>query len=86
VLAQRGLGTARTGAYFSVAPLFWVVISLALWPALPGVMFWLAGLLMTLGVWLHVRERHEHPHVHEPHTYGHRHRHDAQQQHEHAAG
>lgn len=85
VLALRGLGTARTGAYFSVAPLFGVLISLVLWPEIPGALFWLAALLMGLGVWLHVRERHEHPHAHEPLTHAHRHRHDAHHHHEHAA-
>jgi drug/metabolite transporter (DMT)-like permease len=86
VLALRGLGTARTGAYFSVAPLFGVVISLILWPEVPGVLFWLAGALMAIGVWLHVRERHEHPHVHEELTHGHRHRHDTHHQHDHRHG
>lgn len=83
VLALRELGTARTGAYFSVAPLFGVVISLILWPEVPGVLFWLAAALMAIGVWLHVRERHEHPHVHEELTHGHRHRHDTHHQHDH---
>ena len=86
VLALRGLGTARTGAYFSVAPLFGVVISLILWPEVPGVLFWLAAALMAIGVWLHVRERHEHPHVHEELTHGHRHRHDTHHQHDHTHG
>lgn len=84
VLALRGLGTARTGAYFSVAPLFGVFIALLLWPEMPGTLFWLAALLMALGVCLHVRERHEHPHVHEPLTHAHRHRHDAHHHHDHA--
>ncbi|NVI08390.1 DMT family transporter, partial [Paraburkholderia youngii] len=35
VIALRHLGTARTGAYFSVAPLFGVILSLIIWPALP---------------------------------------------------
>jgi drug/metabolite transporter (DMT)-like permease len=86
VLALRGLGTARTGAYFSVAPLFGVVISLILWPEMPNVLFWVAAVLMSIGVWLHVRERHEHPHVHEELTHGHRHRHDAHHLHDHAEG
>ena len=86
VLALRGLGTARTGAYFSVAPLFGVVISLMFWPEMPGVLFWLAAALMAVGVWLHVNERHEHPHVHEGLTHGHRHRHDAHHQHVHPEG
>jgi drug/metabolite transporter (DMT)-like permease len=40
VVGLRTLGTARTGAYFSVAPLFGVVISLLLWPELPTPQFW----------------------------------------------
>lgn len=83
VVALRGLGTARTGAYFSVAPLFGVLISLALWPAVPGWTFWVAALLMAVGVWLHVRERHEHDHTHEPLTHAHRHAHDEHHRHGH---
>jgi drug/metabolite transporter (DMT)-like permease len=83
VVALRHLGTARTGAYFSVAPLFGVVISFLIWPEIPGVLFWIAAALMALGVWLHLRERHEHEHVHEPMDHTHAHRHDEHHQHEH---
>lgn len=85
VVGLRTLGTARTGAYFSVAPLFGVVISLALWPEIPPPQFWAAAVLMGIGVWLHVRERHEHEHTHEPLEHSHRHRHDQHHQHEHDA-
>lgn len=84
VVALRTLGTARTGAYFSVAPLFGVAISLVLWPDVPGAFFWIAVALMALGVWLHVRERHEHEHTHEPLEHSHRHAHDEHHQHTHA--
>ncbi|MGF6732471.1 drug/metabolite transporter (DMT)-like permease [Paraburkholderia youngii] len=83
VIALRHLGTARTGAYFSVAPLFGVILSLIIWPALPNPSFWIAAGLMALGIWLHVRERHEHEHSHEFLEHTHRHRHDAHHQHEH---
>ena len=83
VVALRTLGAARSGAYFSVAPLFGVVISLVLWPELPGPLFWVAAALMAFGVWLHIRERHEHAHTHEPLAHHHRHRHDEHHQHEH---
>lgn len=83
VVALRHLGTARTGAYFSVAPLFGVTLSLILWPELPSLMFWIAAALMALGIWLHVRERHEHEHVHTEFEHTHRHRHDAHHQHTH---
>ena len=83
VIGLRTLGTARTGAYFSVAPLFGVIISLLLWPELPGALFWAAGVLMGVGVWLHLRERHEHVHTHEPLEHAHPHRHDEHHQHAH---
>jgi drug/metabolite transporter (DMT)-like permease len=83
VLALRNLGTARTGAYFSVAPLFGVTLSLILWPELPPLLFWVAAALMAFGVWLHIRERHEHPHTHDPLDHNHPHRHDEHHQHEH---
>ena len=83
VVALRTLGTARTGAYFSVAPLFGVVIALTLWPELPGPQFWTAAALMAFGVWLHVRERHEHEHSHQVLAHTHRHRHDEHHQHQH---
>lgn len=83
VVGLRTLGTARTGAYFSVAPLFGVLISLALWPEMPKPLFWAAAALMAVGVWLHVRERHEHEHTHEFLEHAHRHRHDEHHQHEH---
>jgi drug/metabolite transporter (DMT)-like permease len=83
VLALRGLGTSRTGAYFSTAPFIGALIALALLrePVTPA--FWLASLLMGLGVWLHLTERHEHLHTHEPLEHRHPHRHDEHHQHEH---
>src|SRR5882757_2764744 len=83
VVALRNLGTARTGAYFSVAPLFGVTLSLILWPDIPGPLFWVAAALMVLGVWLHIRERHEHAHTHVLMDHNHRHRHDEHHQHTH---
>ncbi|MFM9916987.1 MAG: EamA family transporter [Rhizobacter sp.] len=83
VVGLRMLGTARTGAYFCVAPLFGVGISLAIWPGAPGPLFWPAAGLMALGVWLHVRERHVHQHAHEPLEHAHEHRHDEHHQHAH---
>jgi len=83
VVALRTLGAARTGAYFSVAPLFGVIVALVLWPALPGWTFWAASALMGLGVWLHLSERHEHEHTHSPLAHAHPHRHDEHHRHEH---
>jgi drug/metabolite transporter (DMT)-like permease len=83
VVALRNLGTARTGAYFSVAPIFGVALSLFLWPDVPSLSFWIAAALMALGIWLHIRERHEHPHTHEVLDHNHRHLHDEHHQHAH---
>lgn len=83
VVALRNLGTARTGAYFSVAPLFGVALSLLIWPEMPSATFWIAAALMALGIWLHVRERHVHEHTHERMEHTHRHRHDEHHQHTH---
>lgn len=88
VLALRQLGTARTAAYYSIAPFVGALLAVAL---LGEPLTWqlsLAGLLMGLGVWLHLTERHIHEHVHEPieHTHAHVHDgHDAHHQHEHDA-
>lgn len=85
IVALRHLGTARTGAYFSVAPFYGAALALALGePA--GPVFWAAAALMGVGVWLHLTERHEHEHVHGPVTHAHEHIHDAHHQHEHADG
>lgn len=83
VLALRGLGTARTGAYFSVAPFIGALVSLLWLDESVGTEFWVACGLIALGVWLHLTERHEHEHCHEPIEHSHRHVHDAHHQHEH---
>jgi drug/metabolite transporter (DMT)-like permease len=88
VIALRELGTARTGAYFSVAPFFGAVLAVTLlgeaatWPLLA------AGALMALGVALHLSERHEHRHAHRPMEHTHEHVHgeeDPHHEHEHDA-
>jgi drug/metabolite transporter (DMT)-like permease len=86
VVALRSLGTARTGAYFSVAPLFGVAVAFAIGTGDVAWTFWPAAALMTLGIWLHLRERHEHPHTHEPMEHAHAHVHDAHHRHTHDPG
>lgn len=83
VVALRGLGTARTGAYFSVAPFFGAALAFVVLAETPSAAFWIAAALMALGVWLHISERHEHEHAHEPMEHTHEHAHDAHHQHEH---
>lgn len=76
VLALRGLGAARTGAYFSTAPFIGAAVSLALLGESATSSFWVAAALMAVGVWLHLTEHHEHDHTHEAVTHTHRHVHN----------
>jgi drug/metabolite transporter (DMT)-like permease len=83
VLALRGLGAARTGAYFSTAPFMGAAVAVLGFGEHPSPAFWLAAMLMAAGVWLHLQERHEHVHTHEPLTHTHRHVHDEHHSHAH---
>jgi drug/metabolite transporter (DMT)-like permease len=81
VIALRGLGTARTGAYFSVAPFFGAVVAIV-WLGEPVTMqLVIAGVLMAIGVVLHLMERHEHPHSHLAMDHAHEHVHGAGDEH-----
>lgn len=83
VYALRGLGTARTGAYFSTAPFIGAAVAIVLLGEPAPVPFWVAAGLMAVGVWLHLTERHEHVHTHEPLEHAHPHVHDVHHQHAH---
>lgn len=83
VLALRGLGTARTGAYFSTAPFIGAGIAILFFHEETSVLFWIASLLMSVGVWLHLTEHHDHEHTHELLNHAHSHIHDEHHQHEH---
>lgn len=83
VLALRGLGSARTGAYFSTAPFLGAAVAILMLGESVSVMFLLAAALMALGVWIHLMENHVHEHQHEPLNHNHRHTHDEHHQHEH---
>ncbi len=52
VYAQRGLGAARTSAYYAVNPFIGAALSLALFRTVPGPVFLVALALMALGAWL----------------------------------
>ncbi len=86
VLALRGLGTARTGAYFSTAPFVGAALAIVLFGEPVSPVFWLAAALMAAGVWLHLTEHHVHTHQHTALNHAHPHRHDAHHQHSHPAG
>jgi drug/metabolite transporter (DMT)-like permease len=83
VLALRHIGTARTGAYFSVAPFVGAVISILVLGDAVTLYFLAAAGLMGLGVWLHLTELHRHGHRHTEVAHEHAHIHDEHHQHEH---
>lgn len=83
VLALRGLGSARTGAYFSTAPFMGAAIAVIGYGEPTSAAFWVSAVLMAAGVWLHLTERHDHMHTHEPLLHSHLHVHDEHHQHHH---
>lgn len=83
VLALRGLGAARTGAYFSTAPFIGAAVSLLLLGESTTPPFWFAAALMAVGVWLHLTEHHEHDHTHDAVEHAHQHAHDEHHDHVH---
>ena len=82
IVGLRHVGTARAGAYFSVAPFFGAGLAVALGDRVTWQLL-VAGALMAIGTWLHLTERHEHVHTHEPMTHDHWHTHDEHHQHGH---
>lgn len=84
VVGLRRLGTARTGAYFSVAPFFGAVVAVVLLGEAVTLQLLTAGGFMTLGVLMHLTERHVHVHTHEAMAHEHEHIHDEHHRHDHA--
>ncbi|MDQ6618745.1 MAG: EamA family transporter [Pseudomonadota bacterium] len=84
VTALRQLGTARTAAYFSIAPFVGALISIAFLGEPATFALMLAGSLMAAGLWLHLTEQHEHRHHHHALEHEHEHGHDEHHRHEHA--
>ena len=84
MLALRHLGTARTGAYFSMAPFIGALIAVVLLREPLSSSLAISAGLMGLGLLLHLSERHEHRHVHEALEHEHVHVHDEHHRHEHA--
>lgn len=81
VIGLRELGTARTGAYFSVAPFVGAAVSVVLLGDAVTIRLVAAAGLMGVGVWLHLTERHEHDHRHQALEHEHIHEHDEHHHH-----
>ena len=76
LLAQRAFGAARTGSVFAFAPFIGAAIAIAMGDRSGTWIMATGGLLMVLGVVLHLAESHGHEHVHERLEHEHAHRHD----------
>ncbi len=83
VLALRHLGTARTGAYFSLAPFVGAIAAVGFLGELLTARLAIAAALMGFGLWMHLTERHVHSHDHRPLDHEHNHVHDEHHQHSH---
>ena len=76
VLAQRGLGAARTSALFSASPLVGVLLSLLIFGDTSFFKLGIALPLILLGTILLVIEQHGHLHIHVETRHSHAHNHD----------
>ena len=83
MLGLRHLGTARTGAYFSLAPFIGALLAIAIFRDAFSLQFVLAGVLMAVGLCLHLAERHDHEHQHYALEHEHAHVHDEHHGHTH---
>jgi len=85
IKALKGLGSSRTGAFFSLAPFIGAITSIIIlrewigWVMFPAVAF------MIIGIWLINSEKHSHLHIHKTITHTHSHVHtNMHHPHEHA--
>ena len=76
LLAQRAFGAARTGSVFAFAPFIGAAFAIALGDRSGTWVMAVSGLLMMLGVALHLMESHGHEHDHEALAHEHAHNHD----------
>ena len=86
VFALRYLGTARTGAYYALAPFIGAGTAILLLHEPVTLGFVAGGMLMAIGLWLHLTEQHQHRHEHEPMEHEHMHVHDQHHRHDHPSG
>ena len=76
LLAQRAFGAGRTGSVFAFAPFIGALGAFALGNRTGTLMLVAGGVLMLIGVVLHLLESHGHAHDHEALEHEHAHSHD----------
>jgi drug/metabolite transporter (DMT)-like permease len=81
ILALRGLGSARTGTIFGIAPFIGAALSLIFLGENPQPLFWAAVPVMIFGAFLMLSEDHAHHHLHEPLEHAHAHLHPDEHHH-----
>lgn len=75
LLAQRNFGAARTGSVFAFAPFIGALGAFALGERSASGLLLAGGVLMVLGVLIHLAEDHRHEHSHEALDHEHAHTH-----------
>ena len=83
VLGLRSLGTARTAAYFSLAPFVGAIASFIILREHMTFAFFIAALFMGIGIYFHISEQHQHEHRHDDELHQHSHVHDRHHRHKH---
>ena len=76
LLSQRQFGAARTASVFAAGPFLGAALAFAIGDRTFELWAVLGGILMLIGVVLHITERHEHHHAHQAIGHEHVHRHD----------
>ena len=76
LLAQRAFGAARTGSVFAFALFIGAALAFALGDRSGSWGLVLGGVLMLIGVVVHLSEGHQHEHVHEAMDHEHAHTHE----------
>jgi drug/metabolite transporter (DMT)-like permease len=56
IVGLRHVGAARTGAYFTTAPFIGALVAALFFHEHLSTVMWAAGILMAIGVWLHLTE------------------------------
>ena len=84
IVSLGSIGTARTGAIFSTAPIIGSLLSILFLKESLSLPFSMALVLMAAGLWFHLSEDHGHKHTHKDLKHSHEHIHDDHHLHEHS--
>ena len=84
--ALREIGSARTSTWFATGPFIGTILSVIVLGEHPPGEYWVAALVMVLGMFFLYGEVHRHLHRHEKLAHAHTHEHDEHHLHEHDKG